>query len=324
MKVVLLDSHIIAGYGYQVEQGVIEGAGHEFVKLSCKSEDEVVSQAADADVILNIALRLGEKTISALKNCKGMIRYGIGVDEFDIPAASKRGIKICNVSRYCIEEVALHAVTLLLACARQITHFDRCVRDGIWGGDLGRKMHRPSTQTVGLVAFGQNAKEAAKYLKSFGYSIVAFDPYVGEEVFEEHGVKKVELDELYAVSDFISLHNPLTPESQHMINKSSIAKMKDGVVIINTARGPLICDEDLVEALKSGKVAAAGLDVMYTEPMKDPENPYCKLGNVILTPHIAYRTQEAAADLFRQVAETAVQLLNGETPYNVLNAKDLA
>ena len=324
MKVVLLDSQIIAGYGYQIEQGIIEAAGHTFVKETCKSEDEVIEKCADADVILNITLRLGEKSISQLKNCKGMIRYGIGVDEFDIDAASKHGIKVCNVSKYCIEEVAMHAVSLLLACARQITHFDKCVRKGVWNGDLGYKMRRASTQTVGLVAFGQNAKEASKYLQAFGYSVVAYDPFVPEDVFKQHNVKKVDLDELYAVSDFISLHNPLTKETEHMICKESIAKMKDGVIIVNTARGPLIRDEDLIEALKSGKVAAAGLDVMYVEPMKDPENPYCKLDNVILTPHIAYRTAEAAVDLFRQVAETAVQLLAGETPYNVLNAKSLA
>jgi len=194
MKVVLLDSQIIAGYGYQIEQGVIEAAGHEFVKETCKNEDEVIEKCADADIILNITLRLGEKSISQLKNCKGMIRYGVGVDEFDMDAATRYGIKVCNVSKYCIEEVAFHAISLMFACARQLRHFDNCVRKGVWNGDLGKKMFRPSTQTVGLVGFGNIAKQTAKCLQAFGYQVVACDPFVPDAVFAGCNVKKVEMD----------------------------------------------------------------------------------------------------------------------------------
>lgn len=324
LKVVLLDSQVISGYGYQIEQKIIEDAGFEFVKESCRSEDEVIDKCLDADVILNIGLRLGERSINQLKNCKGMIRYGIGVDEFDIDAATKKGIKVCNVTTYCINEVALHATSLILANVRQLKHFDNCVRSGMWNMDLGRKMRRPLTQTVGLVGFGNIARTVAGFLRVFGYNIIAFDPYLPEEIFEKHNVKKVELEYLFKNSDIISLHNPLTKETKHMICKENIEKMKDGVIIINTSRGPLIKDEDLINALLSRKVAAAGLDVMYTEPMKDADNPYCKLDNVILTPHIAYNSVEASNDLFRQVAETAVLILTGETPVNVLNTKDLS
>lgn len=323
MKVVLLDSHIISGYGFQTEQEIIEGAGHEFLKLTCKNEAEVIEKCLDADVIMNITIRLGEKSIGQLKHCKGMVRYGVGVDEFDVDAATRHGIKVCNVTRYCIEEVALHATSLILSCARQHKHFDACVRAGVWNGKPGRKMRRPSSQTVGLVGFGNIARQAAAYLRAFGYQLIAYDPFLPEEVFSQNQVKQVALDELFSSSDIISLHNPLTKETEGLINKTSIAAMKDGVIIVNTSRGPLIKDEDMVEALQSGKVAAAGLDVMYAEPMKDSSNPYCKLDNVVLTPHISWNTAEASADLFRQVAETAVQLLAGETPYNVLNAKAL-
>lgn len=323
LKVVLLDSHIISGYDYQVEQKIIEDAGFEFVKETFKSEDEVIYKGLDADVILNIALRLGEKSISQLKNCKGMIRYGIGVDEFDIDAATKKGIKVCNVTTYCINEVALHTTSLILANVRQLKHFDNCVRSGLWNTNLGRKMRRPVTQTVGLVGFGKIARTVSGFLRTFGYNIVAYDPYLPEEVFEKHNAKKVDLDELFRSSDIISLHSPLTKETKHMICRENIDKMKEGVILVNAARGPLIKDEDLVAALQSGKVAAAGLDVLYTEPMKDVDNPYCKLDNVLLTPHIAYNSVEASADLFRQVAETAVSVLQGETPNNVLNAQEL-
>jgi len=323
MKVVLLDSQVIKGYNYGLEQKVIEAAGHEFVKLSCTNEDEVIAQAADADAILNIALKMTEKSISQLKNCKVMVRYGIGVDEFDIPAATKMGIKICNVTTYCLEEVAVHATSLLLAVTRQLKHFDAVVAQGKWNQDLGGNMRRPSTQTVGLLGFGNISRRIAGYLQGFGYSVVAYDPYVSQEVFESNNVKGLSLDEVYAQADILSLHLPETNETAQMINKDSIAKMKDGVVIVNAARGGLINQDDLIEGLESGKVFGAGLDVLPVEPMFDTNHPLLNRNNVIVTPHIAYRTQEAAMELFQQVAEAAVDVLANKDIPNILNKKDL-
>lgn len=323
MKVILLDSQVINGYDYSLEQKIIEDAGFIFVKESCKNEDEVIEKCLDADAILNITIKMTEKSISKLTNCKAMVRYGIGVDEFDIAAATKMGIKVCNVSTYCIPEVALHATSMLLASMRQLKHFDQAVGKGIWNQQLGRPMRRPSAQTVGLVGFGNIARTVASNLKGIGFQLIGYDPYVPEEVFAECGVTKVTLEELYEKADALSLHLPQTDETFHMFNKDSFAKLKDGVVIVNASRGGLIKEMDLIEALDTGKVGAVGLDVMETEPMKDTDNPLVHMEQVILSPHIAYRSQEANQELFCQVAETAVSILRGETPPNVLNKKAL-
>lgn len=323
MKVVLLDSQVISGYDYAIERKIVEDAGFEFVMGSCKSEDEVIENYSDADAILNIATKMTEKSISQLKNCKVMIRYGIGVNEFDMDAANKMGIRICNVTTYCISEVAIHATALALALTRQLKHFDDAVARGVWNQELGRKMRRPSAQTVGLVGFGNISRQISRNFQGLGYSVIAYDPYVSNEVFKENGVEQVALDELYAKADIISLHLPETKETAGMINKEAFKKMKDNVILINAARGGLIDTGDLIEALNSGKVGGAGLDTLAEEPMKDIENPLIGMKNVILTPHIAYNSAEANQELFASVAQTAVDVLNGKNPANILNKQAL-
>ncbi|MDR0880708.1 MAG: C-terminal binding protein [Clostridioides sp.] len=324
MKVVLLDSQVISGYDYSIEQKIFEDAGFEFVKETCKNEDEVIEKCLDADAILNICVKMTEKSINQLEKCQVLVRYGIGYDEFDVEAATKRGIKVCNVSKYCIPEVALHATTLILSASRQILHFTTAVRNGLWNKSLGNVMKRPSSQTIGLIGFGNISRTVASNLKGIGYNVVAYDPFLPDSVFKENNVVRVELDELYKISDIISTHVPQTDETYHILNKSSFEKMKDGVIIVNTARGGLICQEDLIDALDSGKVGAVGLDVLDVEPMTDVEHTLCKRDNVILTPHIAYNSAEASNELFEQVATTAVAVLNGEVPDNVVNKKALS
>ncbi|MDT2661313.1 C-terminal binding protein [Enterococcus hulanensis] len=323
MKVVLLDSQVISGYNYAIERKIVENAGFEFVMGTCKDEDEVVEKYRDADAILNIATKMTEKSISQLTNCQVMIRYGIGVNEFDMDAANKMGIRICNVTTYCISEVAIHATALALALSRQLKHFDQAVARGVWNQELGRKMRRPSAQTVGLVGFGNISRQIAKNFQGLGYSVVAYDPYVPLDVFKEKQVEQVDLETLYATADIISLHLPETKETAGMINAAAFNKMKDGVILINAARGGLIDTNDLVAALKAGKVGGAGLDTLSVEPMKDVDHPLLGMENVILTPHIAYNSAEANQELFASVAQTAVDVLNGENPANILNKKAL-
>lgn len=323
MKVVLLDSQVISGYNYAVERKIIEDAGFDFIMGTCKNEDEVIEKYRDADAILNIATKMTEKSISQLKNCKVMIRYGIGVNEFDMDAANKMGIRICNVTTYCISEVAIHATALALALTRQLKHFDKAVGRGVWNQDLGTKMRRPSAQTVGLVGFGNISKQIARNFQGLGYTVMAYDPYVPADVFTDSGVKQVDLDELYEGADIISFHLPETKETAGMINAETIGKMKDSVILINAARGGLINTADLIEALKNGKIGGAGLDTLEGEPMKDTSNPLLEMNNVILTPHIAYSSAEANQELFASVAQTAVDVLNGKNPANILNKKAL-
>ncbi|MGM0166515.1 D-3-phosphoglycerate dehydrogenase/2-oxoglutarate reductase [Enterococcus sp. AZ135] len=323
MKVVLLDSQVISGYDYAIERKIVEDAGFEFVMGTCKNEDEVIEKYSDADAILNIATKMTEKSISQLKKCKVMIRYGIGVNEFDMAAANKMGIRICNVTTYCISEVAIHATALALALTRQLKHFDNAVARGVWNQDLGKRMRRPAAQIVGLVGFGNISRQISRNFQGLGYSVIAYDPYVSAEVFKENGVEQVELDALYTQADIISFHLPETKETAGMINAAALNKMKDNVILINAARGGLINTADLVAALKSGKVGGAGLDTLAEEPMKDVNHPLLGMKNVILTPHIAYNSAEANQELFASVAQTAVDVLNGENPANILNRKAL-
>lgn len=323
MKVVLLDSQVISGYDYSIEKKIIEEAGHQFVMEKCQNEDDVVAKCSDADAILNIAVKMTKKSIEKLSRCQVMVRYGIGVDEFDVDAATEMGIKICNVSTYCISEVALHTTSLVLALSRQLKHFDKCVESGLWNKNLGMKMHRPNSQIVGLIGFGNIARMVAKNLSALGYSIVAYDPFVSDDLFNSNNVKKVSLDELYALANIISLHLPQTDKTYQMINKTSIAKMKDNVILVNASRGGLVNEEDLLESLNAGKIAACALDVMASEPMLDTDNALLKMNNVIITPHIAYNSVEASQELFSSVATTVIDIFNGKIPENVLNKKGL-
>jgi D-3-phosphoglycerate dehydrogenase len=325
MKVVLLDSQIIKGYDYSIEQKIVEDAGFTFVKETCKNEEEVIERCSDADGILNITIKMTEKSISQLKNCQVMVRYGIGVNEFDIPAATKMGIKIANDSAYCIPEVAIHATSLILAMSRNLKFYDKAVHDGVWNQRPGTMEKRPSAQTVGLVGFGNISQQVAKNLKGMDYRVIAYDPYQKPEVFEEKGVQAVSLEELYAQANIISLHCPETADTHHMLNAETFAKLNDGVIIVNCSRGGLINEEDLVKALDEGKVAAAGLDVMAVEPMMDQGHPLLNRDNVLITPHFAYRSMQANMELFKNVASTAVAVLKGEDEglTNILNKKDL-
>jgi D-3-phosphoglycerate dehydrogenase len=324
MKVVLLDSQIIKGYDYSIEQKIIEDAGFTFVKETCTNEDDIIAKCSDADAILNITLNMTEKSISKLDNCKIMIRYGIGVNEFDFDAANKKGIQIANCTTYCLPEVAIHATSLLLALSRNLKHYDIVVSQGKWNQAPGTMERRATSQTLALVGFGNIARNIAKNMQGLGYNVAAYDPYVSDDVFKNLGVQKLSsLDEVYAQADMISLHLPETNETKHMLNKESFAKMKDGVILVNCSRGGLINTNDLVEALDSGKVGSAGLDVLEIEPMTDTSFALLNRNNVIITPHFAYRSKEANQELFKQVAETAVSSLKGNLPENVLNKKEL-
>jgi len=325
MKVYLVENVLENRRDSSIERDIIEGAGHELVVSYCPHEDDVIKNCSDADAILNIYTQMGEKSMEALKNCKVMVRYGIGFDTFDVEAATKRGIRICNIPHYCIPEVATHTTALILAATRNLLYYTMKIRAGQYRNSDGEyfKMRRPSTQTVGIIGFGNIARTIAGQVKGVGYNVIAYDPYLDDEVFESAEVERVELDDIFSRADVISTNAPYTKETHHIINKDSIAKMKDGVVIVNTARGPLIEEAALVEGLESGKIGAAGIDVFEVEPFVPEDHPLFHMNNVILSPHAAYNSAEASVELQRQVAMVAVAVLGGETPNNIVNKREL-
>lgn len=327
MKVIVVDNKPVFGLHIDTLTRICEENGIEFETRNCANEAEVVEQCQDADAILDVYTKLSADTINALPNCKAFLRFGIGYDIFDVDAATAAGKMVCNVPDYCIEEVATHTAALVLDLARKVTYFNGNVHGGTWNANAGYTLHRLSGQTLGMVGYGNIARKAAGYLKAFGLSVVAYDPFLPEDVIAETGAKKVELDELFAVSDIISLHTPLFDSTYHMIDADAFAKMKDGVMLVNTSRGPLVDEAALLEAIHADKVAAAGLDVLESEPLTDPEAALLQTDRVVITPHAAFNSAESFGELMEKIAETACNILNNKiddaTMRRIVNRKEL-
>lgn len=304
----------------EIEREIVEKAGGEFFFGADKSEEEFLELVEVADAIVTVYTDINEKILLKAKNCKGVVRTGIGFNNIDIVKAGELGMYACNVPDYCFDEVSDHTIITGLTLGRKILKFDNRVKAGNWSHDGMQPINAFRNQTFGLVGFGNIPKYVAKKVKAFGFNVIASDPYVKQEVADEYGVKLVTQDEVFAKSDYISLHAPLTEETKHTVNKDSIAKMKDGVIIINTSRGPLINEKDLYDALKSGKVAGAALDVMEVEP-PDLSNPLLTLDNVIITPHAAFYTEESSIELRKKSFEEAVRIATGQIPKNIVNKK---
>jgi D-3-phosphoglycerate dehydrogenase len=315
-KVVLVDP---LGLGnnqaaFESMKRAFEGAGHRFVVASCKGKSEVLEQTRDAEAIV----------IDNSPNLKVIVRCAIGVDILDIEYATTKSIAVCNIPDYCVEEVAVHTITLILAAERKLGVAGHLVRSGGWKNIHGYPVHRLSKQTLGIIGFGRIGRLVATYAQAFGMKVVSYDPFVPEKVFDQENVRKVGLDELYAVADVVSLNAPATKETYHIVNRDSIAKMKDGVIIVNTSRGGLLATADLIEGLKIGKIKAASLDVLEEEPLRDPGAEILKFANVVITTHNAHDSVESYEDVISKTIDSVVKVLRGELPYNVLNKDKLA
>lgn len=324
-KFVVLDKHIHPNADFTVEQKILEAQGIQCILAECKNAEEVLEVAKDADGIGLIYFDMNKEVIDQLEKCQVIVRYGIGYDSIDVKAATEKGIIVCNLPDYCQIDVATHAMGFILDMCRKITLFDRHCRAGNWDCTFGYPIHRLPLQTLGLVGFGSIARTLVQVLKGFNMeNIIAYDPYAPAEAYEALGVRSVSLDELYAQSDIISLHVPLIESTHHMINEESIAKMKDGVMLVNTARGPVIKLDALLAGLESGKIRAAAMDVVETEPINDANHPLYKHPGVIVTPHSAYTSVEAELEQHQKVAYSGVDVLVKKImPYNAVNKKDL-
>ena len=317
-KVVSLDRNKIKNFNFEQEAEIFSKNGIEFVDGSAQDQSEVIALCKDADVVMTVLSKIPSEVIDTLENCKAIICYGIGFDQVDISAAAAKGIRVCNVPDYCTEEVAVHTVALILGCIRKVVFYDTQIRKGIWNSGEGYSVKRASKTSVGLIGFGNIARNAASYLASMGFKILVSDPFINKASLPDY-VTPVTLDELLAESDIISVHAPNTKDTFHMINEETIKKMKDGVIIVNTARGFLIKEDDMIKALEAGKVKAAGFDVWESEPVRNADHPLCKMDNVILTPHAGHVSIHATHDLHVKAAENAVRVLKGETPLNIVN-----
>jgi D-3-phosphoglycerate dehydrogenase len=283
-----------------------------------KDEDKVIEYAADADAIIVQFAKISRKVIENLKNCKIISRYAIGVDIIDLDAAREKGIVVANVPDYCIEEVSDTAIAHIFNCLRKVTLANNLLSQGEWAYVKVKPIHRFSAHKVGLVAFGHIARRVAEKLQPFEVSLMAYDPYFKEQ--EKYPwVKFVSLEELLAQSDIISVHAPLNKESHHLINRDRFALMKNGVIIINTSRGGLIDEVAFAEAIDTGKIASAGLDVLEYFDEEYSKSVLTKYPDkVFITPHFGWYSEEAISDLQSKTALNVYEMLiNGKPLYQV-------
>ncbi|MGH9245324.1 MAG: C-terminal binding protein [Acidimicrobiales bacterium] len=288
-----------------LERGLLAEIGAE-VAVADGPLEHVLTVARDADALLNTYLPLDAAAIAELEQCRVIARYGIGVDNVDLVAASERGIVVTNVPDYCVEEVATHALAMILALVRRLPDGDRDVRAGGWGIANLRPIRRLSELTVGLIGLGRIGRELARRLAPLGVRIVAHDPYVANA----DGIELVDIDDLLARSDFISLHSPLTDETRGMIDGRALTRMKADAVLVNTSRGPLVVLEDLFAALRQGTIGGAALDVFETEP-PDPAR-LTDVPNLLVTPHAAFYSEAAVRESQRKAATQVRKVLLGE------------
>lgn len=303
-----------------VEQRILEPLGVVLDARQCKTVEQLLPLVADADAVLTQFSPLSAPVIAAMNQARVIVRYGVGVDNVDLDAARERGIPVCNVPDYCIDEVADHTLAFILAVTRQVVSNCLGVRGGRWGLAVPlAQMKTLRDLSVGVVGFGRIGRQVVRRLLPFGCAIHVFDPAVNAQEIESGGACAVSsLDELLPHSDILTLHCPSTAQTRRMLDAARLAKMKRGSVLVNLARGDLVVTEALVESLQNGHLAAAALDVCDPEPIP-PSHPLLQMPNVLVAAHIASTSVRAARMLRETAAELVARRLRGQALPNVVN-----
>ena len=307
-----------ATYDYEME--ALTPLGAEIVEIDTKDEGEFAKAARDCDALYAKGRSITKRMIDGLERCKIIALGSVGVDSVDIAAATAKGIPVTNVPDTFIEEVADHAMTLILATFRRLVVQDKLVRDGRWkeGRPMLYKFPRLMGQTLGFVAFGHVARAVAMRARPFGARMLAYDPYVEELVMSQYGVEPASLSEMLSQSDIVSMHAPSTPDAHHMLREEHFRQMKKTAIFINTGRGPTVHEPSLIKALEEGWIAAAGLDVVEQEPI-DMTSPLLKMENVILTAHVASASARFDPVRRRRVGAEIALALTGRWPRSCVN-----
>jgi D-3-phosphoglycerate dehydrogenase len=301
--------------GTEIEERILKPYGMEIVDAPDGKEETLAKLAKDVEAIATCWAKVTPKVIEAAESCRIICRMGIGLDNIHIPTASAHGILVTNVPDYCVEEVADHSLGLLLALCRDIAFFHYRTKQGEYDLRAGGAMHRLRGRTLGLVGLGRIGRAMMERARACGMEVIATSRS-GRDYGT--GCPMVSLPELLQTADAISLHSPLTDSTRHLLNAEAFSQMRTGVVIINTSRGGLIDAAALWEAIQSGKVAGAGLDVFEPEP-PDLSLPLYRDERVIVTPHAAFVSEESLIEMRERVAAQIVAVLSGERPENVVN-----
>jgi D-3-phosphoglycerate dehydrogenase / 2-oxoglutarate reductase len=309
---------VTAAYGQAfdgIENEVLGPLGASVVFVDALNRDVV----ADADALLVTLQPVGADLLEAMPRCRIVSRAGTGVDLIDIEAATEMGIWVANVPDYAVDEVSTHALSLILAHARRIPGLLRAVEAGGWDGRAAGQIRRLRGQTLGILGFGRIGQAVAAKAAALGVRILAHDPYVAKERMAELGVEPVGFEELMVRADFITLHMPLTPETRHLIDRSALRLARPQAVLVNTARGGLVDEEALVEAVRDGRLAGAAVDVLESEP-PPRDHPFLGEERIWVTPHAAWYSEEAGEEMIRTACENVSLVFRGERPLHPVNA----
>jgi D-3-phosphoglycerate dehydrogenase len=286
-------------------------------------DDLTAPEVRAADALMVTTQEVTAATIATLERCKIISRVGVGLDNVDIPAATAKGIWVTNVPDYCIEEVSMQAIAMLLAHLRRITADSAATRQGIWDGAKSSTMRRPSRVTFGVLGFGRIGSAAAAKGRGLGLRVIAHDPNVDPDTIRAAGVEPVGWEVLLQSADYLSLHIPLEIGTRQLINAAALAQMQPHAYLINTARGGIIDEAALLAALRRGALAGAALDVLSTEP-PPPDHPLLRDPRVTVTPHAAWGSFEASQDVRTKGAEEVVRVLRGDRPRYAANTIEYA
>lgn len=316
-------AYVNTGYGnMDIESEYIAKAGFEMAVHEGLKPEEIANAAGDADALVVTLEKVTAQIIAGMPRLKVIGRMGVGIDSIDLAAASRRGIPVINVPDYCIEEVALHAVSLMLAAHRKLLPANRLVREGKWSQGASLKPVRAlSGMTLGLVGMGRIGAKVAEYMRAMTGRIIVADPYVNPAQVPA-GVELVGLEQLWSESDILSVHCPLSEETRHLIHRETIARMARQPIIVNVSRGPIIHEGDLLEALNSGAIRYAALDVLEQEP-PPPDHPLLDHSLALVTNHFAWYSAESEVRLRELSTMRVIDALNGRPVPTVVNREAL-
>lgn len=283
-----------------------------------ETADDPHETLAEADAVINLRYDLDADAVAALEDCRVISRYGIGVDNIAVDAASERGIPVTNVPDYCLEEVSVHALTMWLTLARGLPAYDDSVAAGGWDRSVGAPIHRLSTRTVGVVGYGAIGRAVGQRAAALGADVVASDPFLDDEDVADDPADLLAFEKLLERADFVTVHSPLTPDTRELFDADAFARMRDDAYFVNVARGPIVDTDALTDAVDAGEIAGAGLDVFPEEPPVE-DDPLRDHPDVLTTPHVAWYSEEANEQRRRTVVDIVRTVLEGGEPYNVVN-----
>ncbi len=302
-----------------IERDTLKLICREVPWQSCRTEEDVIRVCSAAEGLLVQYSPLTARVLRELKRCKGIVRYGVGVDTIDLEAASELGIVVSNVPDYGTEEVSDHALALILNLTRKIYRADSLVKRGVWDFTLMKPVPRLGELTLGIVGFGRIGSSLARKAESLGMRIIACDPYMPPSAIPGY-VSIHGLEALLESADIVSVHCPLNPETRNLLSSERIARMKPGAYLVNTARGGIVDEDALARALEEGRLAGVALDVLAAEPIR-PDHPLLRHPDFLCTPHMAWHSSQAERDLKRKAAEEIARIVTGQPPKYQVNRR---